>query len=164
MPYADPIKRKEYHRAYGKAYVEVNRVRHNERTRVNMAAARKRDPERFKLIEKKRWRPGAVKTMFRHAKLRAKQKGMAFDITIEDIVVPECCPLLGMRLRVVDGSREWDSPTLDRVDNAKGYVRGNVWVISWRANRLKSDATAEELMNIATRLRDALGGNHRRLR
>jgi hypothetical protein len=47
-----------------------------------------------------------------------------------------------------------ESPTLDRIDNSKGYIVGNVWVISMRANRLKSDATVDELMMLATNLRE----------
>jgi hypothetical protein len=52
------------------------------------------------------------------------------------------------------GGRMHDaSPTLDKVDNAKGYVRGNCHVISWRANRLKSDGNADEHEKIAAYIR-----------
>ena len=81
------------------------------------------------------------------ARDRAKLNGLPFDLVVTDIRIPEECPLLGIPL--VYGKRigaiSANSPTLDRRDNARGYVRGNVWVISWRANRLKADATLEEL-------------------
>jgi hypothetical protein len=80
------------------------------------------------------------------AKRRAKLKGLDYSITWKDIVIPEVCPVLGIEL--VHGSGRWadTSPTLDRIDNSKGYIQGNIVVISWRANRLKSDASLQELL------------------
>lgn len=51
---------------------------------------------------------------------------------------------------IADGRQEDGSPSLDRLDCRKGYVRGNVEVISWKANRIKSNATVMELMKVAT--------------
>jgi hypothetical protein len=53
-----------------------------------------------------------------------------------------------------------NSPSLDRIDTSKGYVKGNVWVISWRANKLKSDATLAELESIVLALRNRLQGEN----
>lgn len=93
------------------------------------------------------------KIMFRSSKRNAKVKGFQHTIDITDISIPEFCPLLNMQLsRRGAGPREDDSPTLDRIDNSKGYVRGNVWVISWRANRLKSDGTLKELQLLVSNL------------
>jgi hypothetical protein len=50
--------------------------------------------------------------------------------------------------------REPNSPSLDRIDNTKGYVPGNVWVISWRANDLKRNATLEELKLLVAALEE----------
>jgi hypothetical protein len=41
-----------------------------------------------------------------------------------------------------------NSPSLDRIDNSKGYIEGNVIVVSWRANNLKRDASIQELQKI----------------
>lgn len=87
--------------------------------------------------------------MLRNARKRAKEFGVPFDLTKEDIVIPERCPLLGVKLRVADGQVDDNSPTLDRIIPWLGYVRGNVVVVSWRANRIKSDASAAELRQIA---------------
>lgn len=81
--------------------------------------------------------------MWSRAKYRAKQKGLDFNITKEDIVIPDVCPLL---------STPMVSPSLDRKDPTKGYVKGNVWVISNRANTLKNDATLEELQTLVENL------------
>lgn len=89
--------------------------------------------------------------MFRTAKNRSKREGIEFSITLEDIIIPKNCPVLGVTLTTKLGiGREAvaASPSLDRKDSARGYVPGNVWVISWRANFLKSNATLAELKKI----------------
>lgn len=70
-----------------------------------------------------------------------------FDIDASDIVIPEFCPVLGIKLNPRNRGVGYhpDSPSVDRIDNDKGYVKGNVRIISARANLLKNDATIEEL-------------------
>ena len=81
--------------------------------------------------------------LWSRAKFRAKQKGREFNITKEDIVIPDICPLLGTPM---------ESPSLDRIDSSKGYIKDNVWVISNRANTLKNDATLTELKTLVENL------------
>lgn len=83
--------------------------------------------------------------MWQAAKLRAKKKNLEFTITIEDIQIPEFCPLLGLKLSYEDFGIRYNSPSLDRKDSSKGYSKENIWVVSSRANILKNDATIEEL-------------------
>ncbi len=83
------------------------------------------------------------------AKSRAKRKGLSFNLVKEDIVIPEKCPVFGLTLAPSGTGFNDTSPTLDRIDNSKGYIRGNVIVVSWRANRLKADATVGELKTLA---------------
>jgi len=83
------------------------------------------------------------------AKRRANRKGLDFTITIEHIVFPETCPLLGIKINFVDFGVRVDSPSLDRKDSLKGYTPCNVWVISTRANILKTNATVDELETLA---------------
>lgn len=85
------------------------------------------------------------------AKRRALKAGVPFRITEGDITIPTLCPILGIPL-----AHNWharypsdNSPTLDRIDPVMGYVLGNIQVISARANRIKSDASPEELARIA---------------
>ena len=93
------------------------------------------------------------KIMFRSARNNAKLKNLACTITAADIIIPEFCPLLGLRLdRNRIGPRENNSPSLDRFDSTLGYVPGNIWVISWRANQLKSNATLAELQLLVSSL------------
>lgn len=90
-------------------------------------------------------------TMLRSARDRARKGGYACTITVADIAVPEFCPLLGMRLERNTGTRS-SSPSLDKIRPELGYVPGNVWVISHRANTLKSDATLRELQKLVDNL------------
>jgi len=88
------------------------------------------------------------------AKQRAKKKGLPFNITPSDVVVPDKCPLLGIELkrsRVNRGPSD-NSPTLDRINPSEGYVRGNVWVISGKANRIKTDASIDEIRSLVRNL------------
>ena len=87
--------------------------------------------------------------MLARVKARAKKFGIPFSLTVADIVIPEICPVLGIPLRIADGVSDDYSPELDRIVPAVGYVSGNVLVISRRANRIKNNATLEELQKIA---------------
>lgn len=97
-----------------------------------------------------------VKCMLASARARAKKCGLEFTITESDVVIPSRCPILGIALTFGLGwgkgqsNQQRDSrASLDRIDNTKGYVPGNVIVVSYRANRLKSDATVAELLKLA---------------
>ncbi len=83
--------------------------------------------------------------MYSSAKARAKKRGLEFSISLEDIILPIVCPILQIILVVNTGKVKDDSPTLDRVDNRLGYIKGNVRVISYKANRLKNSLTEQDL-------------------
>lgn len=85
------------------------------------------------------------KALIRAAKARAKKKGIPFDITIEDFILPEKCPLLEIPLTVGYGNSQENSYSLDKIIPDLGYVKGNVWVISNKANMIKNNASLEEL-------------------
>lgn len=88
--------------------------------------------------------------LWRGAKLRARKNNIAFDLEVEDIHIPERCPILGCVLEPHTGGKpKPNSPSLDRTDPTLGYIRGNVEVISYRANVLKGDASLEELKALA---------------
>ncbi|MAO21760.1 MAG: hypothetical protein CMJ25_13510 [Phycisphaerae bacterium] len=87
--------------------------------------------------------------MLKSAKKRATAKGLPFDLDVSDIVIPEQCPVLAIPLFKGKGVACDNSPALDRITPNKGYVKGNVAVISTRANRIKSNATYEEIQMVA---------------
>jgi len=79
-----------------------------------------------------------------------KKYDIAFDLTCEDFEIPEFCPLLGVKLSRGVGIAHEYSPELDRIIPSKGYVKGNVWVISRKANMIKTNATIEEIRLVAS--------------
>lgn len=83
--------------------------------------------------------------MLNAAKKRAYQKNLPFNITIDDIIIPEVCPILEVPLIMgTKGNYEY-TPSLDRIDNSKGYTKDNVMVISKKANSMKNSASLTEL-------------------
>ncbi len=89
------------------------------------------------------------KALLRSSRKRAYKLGLEHTLTLDDIVIPANCPVLGIPLSMGDKVSHSGSPSLDRIDNTKGYIPENIIVISWRANMLKKDATLDELKSIA---------------
>ncbi len=113
---------------------------------------RTENPEQYREAFKAyRVRPGNLeKIMLHQSRSRAKLVGLDHDIELEDIVIPEFCPYLGIKIaRNNKAGPAESSPALDRIDNSLGYVKGNVQVLSYKANRMKNNATAEELLMFA---------------
>lgn len=147
MPYANKADAERWHaeraeesRARAKNWYEENKDRASARSKRYY----EKHPDRVKAAAKKWVAENPVKSMMAKAKHRALKRGIAFNLTVDDVPIPEFCPVLGIKLGAGAAA-----PSIDRIDNALGYVRGNVVVISWRANRLKSDATPQELALIA---------------
>lgn len=90
-----------------------------------------------------------LKYMILHKKSQAKKMGIEFNLEEKDLVLPEFCPILGIPLYKSYGTITNNSYSIDRIDPSKGYVRGNVQVISARANTIKNNGTPEELRKIA---------------
>jgi len=114
--------------------------------------------ERSVEFNKSRFDPNAISKSVEYriltrAKSRAKQKNIPFNLTLEDIEVPETCPLLGIPIEIQPKKGYHpNSPSLDKIIPEKGYIKGNVWVISNRANTLKNDATLQELKTLVENL------------
>ena len=89
--------------------------------------------------------------LLRGARLRAKKKGLPFDISLEDIFIPKKCPLTDLELKSYEGiagkqGPKFNSPTLDRVLPELGYIKGNVRVISSLANNFMGSETEPDIM------------------
>lgn len=124
-------KNKERIKAYRKEHYQAGA-----KTQARKYYLEQRDSERLTTYTRE-WK------MWYAAKRRAEAKNLPFDITLEDIIIPDVCPLLGTTLnRDYEGDRQ-DSPSLDKVVPSKGYVKGNIRVISDKANRMKQDITLE---------------------
>lgn len=88
---------------------------------------------------------GREKKIFNRARSRSVKKGVPFSLTMEDIVVPEVCPVFGVPFD--------DDHSIDRMEPHKGYTSDNVNIISLRANTVKGNATPEELEAVVAWMR-----------
>lgn len=102
--------------------------------------------KRLQALERRRRHP--IRYLLNQARCRAKKLGLDFDIEEKDLEVPEVCPVFGIPLFFKGGKRGPNSFSLDRWDNTKGYVKGNVRVISFKANQYKGDMSIEEVQNL----------------
>lgn len=122
--------RKNAQRTYNKKHGRLVELRRQEK--------RKENPERV---------------LINQVRGRARRSGISFDITESDISIPDVCPVLGIPLITSningEGQREYRNyASIDRKDPQVGYVKGNVQVISARANRIKYNATSDELRKV----------------
>lgn len=137
------LKRNTYMRGYKKENKEATNVQNRRWKRSNRAYCRKALQE---------WRYSSYeRTLWKYAKRSAKARGLEFSIDVSDIVIPATCPVLGIPIEKPapsQGKRPAGKASLDRKDNSLGYVKGNIFVVSWRANRLKCDGTIDEFKKI----------------
>ena len=106
--------------------------------------------ERSIEFNKSRFDPNAISKsvaykMLARAKSRAKKNNLPFNLELDDIAIPDTCPLLGIKIESNNFRNSPNNPSLDKIIPEKGYIKGNVWVISNRANTLKNDASLQEL-------------------
>lgn len=87
-----------------------------------------------------------IKQILLRTKKRAESKNIDFNLDESDIIIPKICPILEVPLIIgTKGNYEY-SPSIDRIDNTKGYIKGNVQIISKKANSMKNSASQEELI------------------
>lgn len=125
--------------------------RNNAWQRANKAT---RHPQKLASVYRRR-RIDPIRAWFKGIRQNAQARGIAFSLTIEDLTIPAFCPVLGIPLKsnYGHGSKRTihdkdHAPSVDRIDNTKGYHKDNIVIVSFRANRLKSDATVDELEKV----------------
>ena len=87
--------------------------------------------------------------ILQNKKSNAKRAGIEFDIEVYDLDWPTHCPALGVELKYGGGRFDDATASIDRICPNKGYVKGNVQILSAMANRIKTNATAEQVMMVA---------------
>lgn len=146
----DPDAKRLKKNAYMRAWKRANKAK------VNATNQKWKDANRGKVrsIERRRafLRAGTGEgyraLWLNNIRRRAKKKGLPFDLTLEDLVFPDICPVLGIPLVARSGKFNDSSPSLDRVVPELGYVKGNVAVMSYRANRIKCHASLADMKAI----------------
>jgi len=88
------------------------------------------------------------KYLFKTARARAKKNNDFFNLVVDDVIIPGFCPILNIPLFIEGKVQTNNSPSIDRIDNSKGYIKGNIIVISYKANRIKNNATVDELEKV----------------
>lgn len=90
------------------------------------------------------------KWLLSNAKRAEKDRGIPCNLELSDIVIPEKCPYLGIPLTTIRGGGQLDTnASIDKIDPTLGYIKGNVQIISRKANRMKNNASIKELLIFA---------------
>lgn len=98
--------------------------------------------EKILIRQKKVREDSPEKRLYKSAKYSARKRGLEFSIELSEVVIPEVCPILKTKFeRFTDYA-----PSIDRIDNSKGYVKGNIQIISRKANSMKYNASDKELL------------------
>lgn len=157
MPRKDPEAKRQYMREWRAK--NPDKVKANsDRDAPRQRAYRITNKDRYAEYQRASRAKNPKDHLVYQARARANRDGLPCDITAETVAWPTHCPVLGIELcyektPVAERRQDWQvrssTATLDRRVNALGYVSGNVFVISHRANRIKSDATPEELEAVA---------------
>ncbi len=139
-------KNKEQIKEKAKAYYHSNK----EKTLDNVRKYREANRDIIKEKGKEHYRRRLKNRLVNSARARSRSHGYEFDITEADFIIPAFCPLLGIPMVVnKKGSTKENSFSLDRIDSSKGYIKGNVWVISMLANSMKSSASFDQFQTMA---------------
>jgi len=138
----------ERHRRYRAAWDEDMKIAVRKKRLEYYKKHREELLPKMRATAKARYAGDRRLSLYEGAKRRGKKEGVPFDITIDDIVIPEVCPVLGIPIEVGGPPNHSNLPSLDRFVPDKGYVKGNVSVISLRANSLKKNASTEEVRRL----------------
>lgn len=129
------IKRRVEKRDYHKNYQRELRKTDNEKVKKSRNLSYQKTEPALKL--------------FRQAKQRSDRKLIDFNIDVSDIIIPEVCPLLNVPF-IIGTNYDYEyTHSIDRIDTTRGYVKGNVWVVSKKANSMKNSGTIQELLIFA---------------
>lgn len=126
---------------------------HDNKEKVLEDVKKYREANRPKIQKKGReyYRRKLKNRLLNAARARSRKYGYEFNLTEADIILPKYCPLLGIEMFVTESRKgsKHSSFSLDRIDSARGYTKDNVWVISHKANSMKSDSNYEDFKKMA---------------
>lgn len=145
MPYKDKKKQEEYNKTYLESHREIAAERSRKHYQANKEQHKKNSVKRRRKWEEWAKINNPKLLMMRRTKNSATARKIECTITVDDFEIPNVCPILLLPLKMNPGNPKKDSPSIDRIDNSKGYVPGNVKVISYSANRMKSSMSKEDI-------------------
>lgn len=135
---------------YNKEYQKQWRLKNPDKIKGYIRKHQAKSTQKLKI-----WRHAhPARSLHLNIKSRAKRTGIEFNLDWQDIDIPILCPALG--IPIVVGTNEGmkkgpsaNSPSVDRIDNTKGYTKGNIQVLSHKANTMKNSASPEQLVRFA---------------
>ena len=101
-----------------------------------------------------------IKDLLDGVRKGAKQRSIEFNLKAEDIrpLITERCPILNIKYELNKPNKKWgkksgqnnwtNSPSVDRIDNTKGYLKDNIIVVSMMANTIKNQATPDQILAV----------------
>ena len=142
---------KEEQRAYNREYYLRNRDKCLIKNNLSAKSRYERTRDAKRIEERKTYRKWKaahpLNLNYQAAKHRAKVAGIEFTIRIEDLSIPEYCPIFP-EIKIEAGGDRWNSPSLDRKDNSKGYTPENTFVVSHFGNMRKSAMSIKDVENL----------------
>lgn len=147
-----PCKRRAYVKAYTDNRKTIDRKKRNEWRKSNPEY---RGGNRLGYLNSK---PGWISYKLNSLRRRAKLTGKDFTLTKEDMLelMTPTCPVLGIELNygILNAKTKtaWDSPSVDRIDNDKGYIKSNVVIVSNYVNRVKYSLSLEEIQTVLPKM------------
>ena len=131
-------------------YVAKNRQEINRRARLKDEQNRQAQRDKTNNWRKKYKKKCPEYFLWASAKQRAKHQKLPFTIEVKDIIIPKTCPVLGIQISTETTKGFIDNAaSIDKIIPILGYVPGNIIVVSYRANKIKTNATFEELRKVA---------------
>jgi hypothetical protein len=108
-----------------------------------------------KVITKEQWKDSSLEyKILNRSRSRASQKNIPFNLELCDIIIPKECPIF--KVPFIYNDKDW-SASIDRINPNLGYTKGNIMIISNKANRIKSDATLDDLKQIVSFYNEVVG-------
>lgn len=142
---------KEYHRVYYEAHKDKWKEYNDSETHNRLSRESYHRHKDRLTVKKNQWDEDNYDwILWDSARRRSKLEGFEFNLDRSDIVIPERCPYLGISLTSYRGRGNiWTNASIDRIDNNRGYVKGNIQIVSRKANTMKQDVSIEELLCFA---------------
>lgn len=146
LPWCKPCKAAQVRKAPS---YDRFRLKNNEKYRLNEACREERKAKAAKYRDE-----SMERVLWHKLRTRSRKMGVVCDLEESDIIVPKFCPLTNIPISRGASTPKDNSPSVDRIDNSKGYVKGNIRVISYLANRMKSNANRDQLFYFSDHIKE----------
>ncbi len=141
---------------YADSYYKNNREQEINRA---LKSFRKKSRDEINIYKRDLYQKTPLGICLQQARYRSKKYNIPFNITIDDLNECDTCPVLGIPLQSNTDYAKYNSYSIDRIIPELGYVKGNVCIISYKANTIKNNATLEELEKVVIWLKAKLEEN-----